>query len=539
MIVRSSLIIFLLFCSFDLVAQTSLRWIDLDWADIAQAQSYELEIYQDKDGPQERLMFQENVKESKWSRQVAPGQYQFRLRALDRRSVPGPWSDFSLIDVRYPRPIYVYPLPNDQLKGVEVEQERIRFEWRPISGAQVYYFEIWSQDGFEESKFVRSFETTIWLPVAKKYWWRVVALDSEEDGISDREGEGISFFLNGGGLAPPNLSSRRKPNASLYWDEVKLADHYEILIYQKGLNQRWTLIERRPEIEKTTLDLTNFEEGLYRVAVKSTARGRTDSAQSYVELSIDEKKKIDIGSSRVQTGSELKDETPFFYGYGVEFMQVDYQGLTFERDTELNTTLSGTRFFLETSYQDFFSRWKHRLSFYYQQLKNLDNSVGLLEANYLIGQYYGKGRVPVEVSYGVFYKDDLFIEADVFLDKLSFQKVSNLGPFIRINPTYTFNRFIDLSLELKLYFHALAVSTPNDEDLAMTMTGSTQMAATYKRDELRSYTIFAGLYKSGIKYNSTVGDPSSSSSTSIAPSGSQNEANSTGMSVGIRINSYF
>lgn len=538
---KLALFVFCIFFFSNVNAISSMRWLDLDWEDIQQAQGYEIEVIKDKGLNSEALLYQEKSIESRWSKQVNPGKYYFRLRGMDSRGVPGEWSDYSLIDVRYPRPIYIFPLANDNLKGVEVEQEKINFEWKPIDGASLYYFEVWNDEGFEFAKITKDSQHSTWLNVAKKYQWRVVAIDSEQDEIGPREGDGVTFFLNGGGLNPPELKilSSEASKLMVEWNAVELASSYEILIYKKGLNNRWGVFKRIGDYKENILNLTNYELGEYRLAVKSLAFGRTDSALAYLEFNIEKSGEVSVGISKIQTGSEIKDDTPFFYGYGVEFMSLSYDGKSREKDTGISTVLSGQRFFLESSYQDFFSRWKHRLSLYYQNLKNLDNSIGLMELDYLVGQNFKYKKIITELSFGLFYKEDLFIIADVFTDTLSFEKVSNMGPVFRVFPHYTLNRYFDLSLEAKLYVHAFALSTPNEEDLLKTISGSAQFSLNYKKDDFKSYTVFAGLYFSNIDYKTTAGDSSNSSSTSVARDGAINEANSTGKSVGVRFNTLF
>ena len=144
----------ILFLLYQVGAWATPRWIDISWAEMDLASDYDVEVYieknDDSESEKERsLIISERTKDTEWRKQVKPGRYFFRIRGVDRRGVPGEWGDLNLLDVRLPRPVYVNPLPNDILKGLEEDQEDIALEWKPVDGANFYLVEIWSNSGFE------------------------------------------------------------------------------------------------------------------------------------------------------------------------------------------------------------------------------------------------------------------------------------------------------------------------------------------------------------------------------------------------------
>lgn len=524
----------LLFISFSSYAQS--RWIDLSWEKVDQAKSYEIELYEFINKDQSNLFEKTKTIEPVWSKQVPPGKYQFRLRALDGRDVPGEWSELSLIDVRLPRPIYVYPLPNDLLKGLEQDEENIHFEWKAVEGASFYVFEVWKSEGFHFRKIVHGNSITHRLPVAQKYFWRVLPMISESDEIPPPGSEGgASFFLQGRELVAPKVSVEKKNDfLSISWGKILQEESYEIEIFWLSKNDKWTKYAQQynfngNELKYPVRDL----EGQYRFTIRALREGYKESPYTFVEFSVDVSKNVSVSKLRTQSTSDLKNTNPFFYSLGFEYLTIQYVGTSNEKDTQLSTGLSGQKFIAEFAYQDFYSLWKHRLNAELMTASKLGESRRLFEVDYLLGQVKKWDHSYIEMFGGLFYRDNLFIEADRFNEELNFASIPTLGPMISIRPMYVLNRRFDLGLDLKGYYNSYATQTPSGEGLKPTFSYKARLALTFHYKEETTWTLFSGFYKDSISYGAGT------DKDSIATPGSINQSNSSGKSIGLLINSFF
>ena len=122
----------LLLFSLPALAQES-RWIDIEWEEVAGAANYEVELFEGSDGkltPRGKY----KVENSTWSNAVPPGKYSLRIRSLDKRGVPGEWSDYIPVKVRMHNPKLFQPGPGSQVSTAQVD-----FEWSEGEGAAIVH----------------------------------------------------------------------------------------------------------------------------------------------------------------------------------------------------------------------------------------------------------------------------------------------------------------------------------------------------------------------------------------------------------------
>ena len=372
------------------------------------------------------------------------------------------------------------------------------------------------------------------IPVAQKYEWRVVALINKDDPLPEKEGNGVKFFLNGGALKAPFVEHKVEDGKFKFsWTKPKYTTDFEYQLMKLGLNHKWTVFDRNGYFNKEKLeyDLEKFQ-GEFRFALRAKTDGRASSPYSFIEFNV-KGKDIVIHAKKTQNSHNLKKDNPFFYSLGLELTYLDYYGESRERDTIVDTRFKGQRYFLEGSYQDFYSLWKHRVGWYLTDVNNVDYSIRLSEVHYLVGQTEVYMGIPFEFSAGLFYKEDLFIVGDRYTNNLSFERVGTTGPVGMIAPFYRYNRYFDFGAEAKLFWHAISLETPNDEKLNQSLSFYNKLYVTYKHKEEETYTFFIGHYINSISYKANTDEDS------VAKEGTDNLAESTGFSVGMRVNKFF
>ena len=158
----------------------------LRWSPLAYAASYDVEVYKNGDvigSPANRVVVG-NSKQVAFSLalplEVSDTPYTWRVRPVDAKNRPGPWSSLDDPAARF-RVVGQSPIPTQPLSGAIVAGNDSLFTWLPADRAASYRFErrLDGATGLAES---RNTPATAWAPLSAipngAWEWRVVALDS-------------------------------------------------------------------------------------------------------------------------------------------------------------------------------------------------------------------------------------------------------------------------------------------------------------------------------------------------------------------------
>ena len=103
-----TLIILIINFNLALAADASARWIDLEWDDVTDAAAYEVSLSEIIEGAEtSRGIF--STDSARWSKEVNPGNYNVRIRALDKRKVPGAWGEPIPVTIKQEEPQLLVP----------------------------------------------------------------------------------------------------------------------------------------------------------------------------------------------------------------------------------------------------------------------------------------------------------------------------------------------------------------------------------------------------------------------------------------------
>ena len=194
-----SLILFFV-CSFGSVhvraSETSSlyrRVVNFEWEPIEEAKFYEIEIRKkSKNGKTSSF----KTEKPEWTGKLSVGRYEFRLRSLDKRKVPGEWSGYAELDVLLEPVKPKFPANSEQIKAVETEKQDIKFEWQEVPGASGYAIEIFNEKNeVIATDKVSSLYYTSALMTAQNYTWKVKAISP--DGLESETSEPHKFTLIG------------------------------------------------------------------------------------------------------------------------------------------------------------------------------------------------------------------------------------------------------------------------------------------------------------------------------------------------------
>lgn len=261
------------------------RLVNFEWEPIEGAKFYEIEIRKKTKNAKTNSF---KTEKSEWSGKLQVGRYEFRLRSLDQRGVPGDWSGYAELDVLLESVKPKYPATNAEIKASDSDKHEVSFEWQETPAASGYAVEILNDknevvatDKVSKPKFSYT------LPAAAIYSWKVKAIS--EDGLESEASEPFKFSVIGPKLEKAKVE---KPDnefvREVKWAAVEKADHYDVIVAKfNSQAKKWQKFKEFENVKETSLSFaSDWEGGQYRVMVKAKAIGRETSDHSNVTFTV-------------------------------------------------------------------------------------------------------------------------------------------------------------------------------------------------------------------------------------------------------------
>ncbi len=263
------------------------RAVDLGWDPVEGATSYQVEVL--KTGASGEPPQVDTVAASRWERPLTPGLYNFRMRSLDRRRVPGPWSPVKPLRVPYQALAALKPAPNGKIKSGEEATAAVTFAWQAVPEGVDYKLEIFDSRGkpFRKRK-VASNEAAIDLPVGASYSWQVVP-EAAGKPVGEAPEARRAFVLLGASPEAPRILSPDDDELDqrrLSWSRPEYAKAFRVSVaVQNG--KKWKTLLDQPNYPGTTLKYpANWTTGQYRLQVASLAPMRETAPATVHEFEI-------------------------------------------------------------------------------------------------------------------------------------------------------------------------------------------------------------------------------------------------------------
>lgn len=277
----------LLFYSFSIAnAEAYRRLVNFEWEPIEDAKFYEIEIRK-KGTTKNPNRF--NSVNPEWNGRLPVGKYEFRLRSLDARKVPGDWSDYAELDVNLEPVKVVSPAPQAKLAATQADQSKVQFEWQAVPVAEEYQIVI-SNDKNEilfDEKTTRT-KVEFSLKVAQSYTYKIKAISNDKS-ISSEFSEPILFTVIGSELRQVEIE---KPDnefiRELKWQKVDFAENYDVVLarYNPQL-KKWQKFKEYENYDALSLNFeSDWPGGKYRLMVKSKANVREPSKFSTLSFDV-------------------------------------------------------------------------------------------------------------------------------------------------------------------------------------------------------------------------------------------------------------
>lgn len=272
------------------------RLVELSWEPISGAVSYEIEVTKVINDEMKPLT-KEATYSFTWRKKLPSGEYAYRIRSLDFRKVPGPWSGYQKFYVNLPSVELIRPYENEIIEGIDKPQLKMLFAWKEVLNARYYLLEIIdAQNKTIYKEFQNDTKVFVLLPTANTYSWRVEALKSKNDPIPPFPSNPRIVDIKGKPLEAVSLNLKRTQSKIAFkWSKSKGAKSYAISLYQNK-NNNWISMTSKPNYKKHgwAIPSKKLKKGRYKFIVDAFAPGRSTSKRSAIEFNWSGKNTSDI-----------------------------------------------------------------------------------------------------------------------------------------------------------------------------------------------------------------------------------------------------
>lgn len=263
------------------------RVVNFEWEPIEGAKFYEIELRKKVPGSKTSAF---KTEAPEWSGKLQVGRYEFRLRSLDKRKVPGDWSGYADLDV-FLEPVKIKkPEPNAPLKAQDQEKQAVKFEWSETPGAVGYVLEIFNDKNEPvATEKTSSTDLSYTFETARSYTWKIKAVS--EEGLESETSELFKLDIMGPKLAKANIE---KPETEfvreLKWQPVEKAEHYDIVLAKyNSSTKKWQKFREFENFKETSLNFeSDWPGGKYKIMIKAKAPSRDDSELASVAFPVRE-----------------------------------------------------------------------------------------------------------------------------------------------------------------------------------------------------------------------------------------------------------
>jgi hypothetical protein len=429
-------IFFLLFLIYSAAAfSQESRWIDIEWEEVPSAINYEVELYEgegEKLTPRGRY----KVETPSWSNAVAPGKYSLRIRSLDKRGVPGEWSDYIPVKVRLHNPKLFQPGQSAQVKDPQVD-----FEWSDIEGAAIYQLIVKNdKDKILHNTTVKDVRTTLYLEELGTYSWTVYALEEGEPQRSEDDlipSHFRTFVRVGGELESPHVNVTVGDKITIEWQKVREAKQYE-LDYLPPVNSDKS---RRFKLTGSSFAFppARLREGLTTISIKSTAPGYPDSVKTIVQL-LKSGKSVEIQDIIQPKKEDPSRVSPASLSWKNEIYasmllaKYNYSSTDVAKDTKLEQKeLTGLGMSFEWLNKPKLNSLQRKTELSYLQLSSGRESGMKVRGAFSLSKDKNLGNGKISYGGGLTYLLLPSFMGDRFEDDINVEQSSSIGPHVQVN----------------------------------------------------------------------------------------------------------
>lgn len=515
--------------SVDASALVDTKELTIEWEPVRGSFGYEIDIHGLGDNgfvPLGRY----KVKSTQWSSNLNPGKYQFRIRALDARGVPGLWGDYIPFTVTVPPPVLIKPLNAMEFKTEQVSEANVEFEWKPVNGATAYVLEIFPNTDGQPAVFRAEFpeaKGTASLAVGKKYRWQVYSIDIQRN-AGDPVKTQFIFSLIGKKIEPPEIEKPESEYVNkISWKLPKGAEKFSYILQRKNTQKNeWVTLEKNESYDKSTVAIhPKYKGGSYRLRVlaQGTLRPSSDAAMMEFPVYNGERTPKAMEIAKLRRAMERDNDNYLIASYLIS--SLSYTGDNKETGNRVAYTVLGGTGRLGYGYMP-----KKRWGFVSivdlggLNLRNKNYTFASAEVHAVWRRYLGVST-QLRLFGGLFVRE--IPEAKAFdVEDVTVKNIQQLGPLLGMQFWMSFNYKYGLQVNAQVNLAALKLSTPNGRNLIPSTCTQLGVMGSYKMRE--NLTGFAGVAHRVDKSSYEAKPYTGGSELNFASSGDINSVTMTG-----------
>lgn len=457
-------------------AEAYRRNVEFEWDAIEGAKSYEVLI--EKDEKAEKF----KTAKPQWQGALAPGIYQMKVRALDRRGVPGDWSATEDLKVNLETAKLLLPAPGD-LASDQDEEAKVSFKWEPVPGAEHYQFELVSEDGtIQKQETLQASDHTADLPVAKKYIWKVKAVGRgrESDEVANRK-----FTLLGNQLKAPEIQApETRFVRELKWSQPEHASLYRYQLERYNSKfKKWEPVHEHDQLSENRLPFDpHWAGGRYRFHVQALGTDRAPSSESELIFWVKSGDRSPAAEEIATLRLSIERRTGWYAIASYLITMTDYKGMNYDKtNTSLSYSAIGGTGRLGAGYLSKSSPWGFVGVADLSGIKVGSETYTFASAeSNAIHRVQTGARSELRQQFGVFYK-----ELPETLGKSSGAITENnllktAGPHYGAEYWIALTSKLGFQLNVHLYPGLLTIQTPTGESIRPALSAQAGLLGSYR-----------------------------------------------------------
>lgn len=458
------------------------RRVNMDWDPIDGATAYDIEF---KAKPKFNKIF--TIKKNEWSGKLKPGHYEMRIRAKDRRQVPGEWSAFEPITVQLEKLNWLTEQDKWEFQSKDSEIHKISFAWRPVPGARSYSILVTGpNDDFKKVFETKDPQAEFEVPVANAYAIQVEAL-GPNDLKSESPGLG-SFQVIGPVLKTPKI---RKPENKFVREVAWAADAHaksaQVEIQRKDdMTGRWKEMTNTPVTANSFKIPNEWPGGTYRATIRSEAPLRNSSKKASLEFPVIAGDRSPAAEYVALVRESIERTKGWFAIASYLVTGMSYTGVN-------SDNAAGTGLRVEFP-QNFGGTGRLGLGFLSDDspwgflgildlsgftVRDRNPTFASTETNLVLRSEMG-GLGELRQHYGLFYKEVPEIIALNTDDIASISKIASLGPHAGLEYWMAISPKLGFQINAHIYPNLISVKTPNGNPIAPSISYQLGVLGSYR-----------------------------------------------------------
>lgn len=302
--------------------------VELEWEGIENAKGYDLEIKSTKN------TFKFQVKEPIWAGRLSPGFFKMRVRAKDKRGVPGEWSDYQEFKVFLDSPEFVNPTSGSIIASSNNDAQNVTFKWKKVFAGKKYALDVQGLDSTyrKQVELGNEEKTSLELPVATKFMATIRA--ANEVLTSNPEKDSVSEFIVSGKklLAPKLIPPESQYVREVKWTKAEHAQAYSyVLEKMDAKSQKFNVVEENKDLRGEAMPFKKeLPGGTYRVTVKSIASYRPSSDAVSLKFTAKDGDRSERAEALARLRESIERLSGWFAMASYLLNSVEYQNLNYD-----------------------------------------------------------------------------------------------------------------------------------------------------------------------------------------------------------------